>query len=55
MNMQNNHLNSLISSVLKGDKETSAKAFEIVMREKINSALDARKVAIADSVFNGKK
>ena len=54
MSMQNNHLNSLVSSVLKGDKEGSSKAFEIVMREKINSALDARKIAIADSVFNKK-
>lgn len=54
MSMQNNHLNSLVSSVLKGDKNVSSKAFEAVMREKINAALDARKVAIADSVFNKK-
>lgn len=50
-----NNLQNLVSSLVKGDKEAQSKAFEAVMREKVNAALDARKVAIADSVFNSKK
>jgi hypothetical protein len=49
------NINNFVSAIIKGDKQTSSKGFEVVMREKINAALDAKKVAIADSVFNGKK
>jgi hypothetical protein len=45
---------NLVSSVLKNDKRASSVAFEAVIKEKINAALDARKIEIANSVFNQK-
>jgi hypothetical protein len=46
---------NLVSAIIKGDKYESAAAFESVIRNKINAALDAQKKTIADSVFNKAK
>jgi hypothetical protein len=49
------NIRNLVSSIIVKDQENQEKYFEAAMREKINSALDARKIALADSLFNGKK
>lgn len=43
---------NLVTAVIKGDKEASSVAFESVIKQKLNAALDAHKESVANSVFN---
>jgi|APGre2960657423_1045063.scaffolds.fasta_scaffold775723_2 hypothetical protein len=43
---------NLVTAVIKGDKVASAAAFDTVIKEKLNAALDAHKASVANVIFN---
>jgi len=48
-----NPIESMIDSILGNDYKTSSDIFNDMVSDKMNDALEDKKVAIADTMFNG--
>ena len=48
-----NPIESMIDSILGNDYKTSSEIFNDMVSDKMNDALEDKKVAIADTMFNG--
>lgn len=44
---------SLINALSTGEQSVANKAFDGVMQDKLNMALDAKKIELANDVYNG--
>ena len=45
----------IFNNIITNDKEGSEKAFEQVIQDKLNDALEIRKVGITSEIFNKKE
>ena len=51
----NKKVNKLFNNIVKNDKQGSARAFGEAMREKLDDALEVRKVGLTSQIFNKAK
>ena len=51
----NSKVSQMIVSLAQGKASNAAESFNSVMAQKINDALDERKVAVAASIYNTKE
>ena len=47
--------NKIFNNIVKNDKDAATQAFGTAIREKLNDALEVRKVGLTSQIFNGNK
>lgn len=48
-----NPIDSFIDAIQSGDFNSSEQIFNDLLQDKVSDALDAEKIAVADTIFNG--
>lgn len=51
--VENNPINDFIDAIASGDFNQSEKLFNSLLDDKLQDTLEAEKISVADSIFNG--